>query len=72
MLQFFAGFEPPRGIAGVHMVLGANGRPNGEAFVEFGAEDLAEAAMTKDRQTMGTRCLELFQPQPHPQAVPYA
>ena len=60
VLQFFAGFEPPRGTGGVHMVLGANGRPNGEAFVEFGSEELAEAAMSKDRQTMGTRYVEVF------------
>ena len=30
LMHFFQGFEIPKGAAGVHMVLGANGRPNGE------------------------------------------
>ena len=56
VVQFFGGFELPMGAAGVHMVLGPNGRPNGEAFVEFGTEEAADAAMVKDRQTLGSRC----------------
>ena len=56
VVQFFGGFELPMGAAGVHMVLGPNGRPNGEAFVEFGTEEAADAAMVKDRQTIGSRC----------------
>lgn len=29
------------------MVLGANGRPNGEAFIEFGSEEIADAALAR-------------------------
>merc|ERR1719491_1497755 len=69
VLQFFAGFELPRGPAGIHMVLGPNGRPNGEAFVELGAEDLAESAMSRDRQTMGSRYVEVFRSTPDQMAA---
>jgi len=69
VLQFFAGFEVPRGVAGIHMVLGGNGRPNGEAFVEFGSEELADAAMAKDKQTMGTRYVEVFRSTPEQMAA---
>ena len=49
---------------GVHLVLGPNGRPNGEAFVEFGSEEIAEAALSKDRGTIGTRYVEVFRATP--------
>ena len=62
ILQFFAGYEIPKGPMGVHLILGPNGRPNGEAFVEFGSEEVADAALTKDRATIGTRCM----PRPTP------
>ena len=39
------GLELPKGVGGVHLVLGANGRPNGEAFVECGSEETAEAQL---------------------------
>lgn len=40
------------------------GRPSGTAFVEFG--DLADAqlAVSKDRQMMGTRYIEIFESTP--------
>lgn len=60
VMQFFQGFQIPNGMMGIHMVLGPNGRPNGEAFVEFGAEEVADAALSKDRQTIGTRYVEVF------------
>ena len=41
VLAFFQGLELPKGVGGVHLVLGANGRPNGEAFVECGSEETA-------------------------------
>mgnify|MGYP006141066805 CR=1 FL=1 len=64
ILQFFSGFDVPKGVGGIHLVLGANGRPNGEAFVEFGSEEHAEAAMVKDKQTIGTRYVEVFRSTP--------
>ena len=68
LLQFFQGFDIPKGVGGVHMVLGGNSRPNGEAFVEFGSEEHAEAAMTKDKQTIGTRYVEVFRSTPEQMA----
>ena len=56
ILQFFSGYEIPKGAHGVHLILGPNGRPNGEAFVEFPSEEIADTALAKDRGTIGTRC----------------
>ena len=60
ILSFFQGFDIPKGPHGVHLVLGPNGRPNGEAFVEFGNDEVADAALSKDRGTIGTRYVEVF------------
>jgi len=64
ILQFFTGYEIPKGPMGVHLLLGANGRPNGESFVEFGSEEIADAALQKDRATIGTRYVEVFRSTP--------
>ena len=40
ILQFFQGYEVPKGSLGIHLILGPNGRPNGEAFVEFASEEV--------------------------------
>ena len=45
ILQFFQGYDIPKGVMGVHLILGPNGRPNGEAFVECGSEETAEAQL---------------------------
>ncbi|GER55061.1 RNA-binding (RRM/RBD/RNP motifs) family protein [Striga asiatica] len=45
----------------VHIVLNFDGRPNGEAFVEFANVDDAKEALAKDRMTLGNRYVELFQ-----------
>ena len=37
-----------------------DGRPSGVAFVEFASAEEAKAAMIRDRQSMGTRYVELF------------
>lgn len=49
---------------GIHLVLGNNGRPNGEAFVEFGSEEQADAALAKDRGSIGSRYVEVFRSNP--------
>lgn len=64
ILQFFQGYEIPKGPMGVHLIYGANGRPNGEAFVEFGGEEVADAALSRDRATIGTRYVEVFRATP--------
>ncbi|KAK8279786.1 hypothetical protein V6Z11_D09G133500 [Gossypium hirsutum] len=44
----------------VHIVLNSEGRPSGEAFVEFTNAEDSKAAMSKDRMTLGSRYIELF------------
>ena len=64
VLHFFAGYEVPKGPLGIHLVLGPNGRPNGEAFVEFTNEDVADAALVRDRAMIGARYVEVFRATP--------
>ena len=68
ILQFFQGFEIPKGVMGVHLILGPNGRPNGEAFVECASEEVADAALAKDHATIGTRYVEVFRATPEQMA----
>lgn len=44
----------------VCIVTGPDGRPSGMGFVEFESPEAAAAAMTKHRQMMGTRYVEIF------------
>ncbi|XP_042510390.1 heterogeneous nuclear ribonucleoprotein F-like isoform X1 [Macadamia integrifolia] len=44
----------------IHITLNMDGRPTGEAFVEFPSPDDSKAAMEKDRMTLGSRYIELF------------
>jgi len=64
ILQFFQGLDIPKTSMGVHLVVGPNGRPNGEAFIEFASEEVADAALAKDRGTIGTRYVEVFRSTP--------
>ncbi|CAD7700378.1 unnamed protein product, partial [Ostreobium quekettii] len=44
------------------------GRPSGTAYVEFQTPEDAQAAMSKDRQMMGTRYIEIFGSSPEERA----
>ncbi|XP_038694996.1 heterogeneous nuclear ribonucleoprotein H3-like isoform X2 [Tripterygium wilfordii] len=44
----------------IHFTMNAEGRPTGEAFVEFANAEDSKAAMAKDRMTLGSRYIELF------------
>ncbi|KAL0435384.1 UNVERIFIED_CONTAM: Heterogeneous nuclear ribonucleoprotein H3, partial [Sesamum radiatum] len=44
----------------IHIIFNFEGRPTGEAFVEFASADDAKAALAKDRMTLGSRYIELF------------
>lgn len=43
---------------GIHFIYTREGRPSGEAFVEFETEDDINIALKKDRETMGHRYVE--------------
>lgn len=55
--MFFQGYQLAPG--GVHIQLGMDGRPNGDAFVEFTTEEQAEQALrTKNKERIGTRYIK--------------
>ncbi|KAM9325152.1 heterogeneous nuclear ribonucleoprotein H3 [Gastrophryne carolinensis] len=54
--NFFSPLSPIR----VHIDIGADGRATGEADVEFGTHEDAVAAMSKDKNNMQHRYIELF------------
>ncbi|XP_061368617.1 uncharacterized protein LOC133311575 isoform X2 [Gastrolobium bilobum] len=44
----------------IHVIMNSEGRPSGEAYVEFESAEDSKAAMEKDRMTLGSRYIELF------------
>lgn len=48
----------------IHITFNFEGRPTGESFVEFATAEDAKAALAKDRMTLGSRYIELFQSSP--------
>ncbi|KAG9449406.1 hypothetical protein H6P81_009371 [Aristolochia fimbriata] len=58
ILEFFKDFEISEDC--IHIALNSEGRPSGEAFVEFTDAEQSKAAMVKDRMTLGSRYIELF------------
>lgn len=58
VLDFFKDFELSEDR--IHIVLNSDGRPTGEAFVEFANAEDSKSAMGRDRMTLGSRYIELF------------
>ncbi|PKA65945.1 hypothetical protein AXF42_Ash010354 [Apostasia shenzhenica] len=58
ILDFFKDYELSEDR--IHIVLNADGKPTGEAYVEFASADASRSAMAKDRKTLGSRYIELF------------
>lgn len=58
IIKFFKDCKIAGGKAGVHMTTSREGRPSGEAFVEFEDEEDVERACQKDRDHMGNRYIE--------------
>ncbi|KAJ8380503.1 hypothetical protein SKAU_G00012810 [Synaphobranchus kaupii] len=56
--QFFSGLEIVPG--GVTMVMDHRGRNSGHGFVEFVSQEVADQALAKHRQAMGSRYIEVF------------
>ncbi|KAJ4800020.1 hypothetical protein LUZ62_051266 [Rhynchospora pubera] len=58
IIDFFKEFELTEDM--VHLVVNPDGRPSGEAFVEFRSAEDSKEAMKNDRMTLGSRYIELF------------
>ncbi|XP_041443530.1 heterogeneous nuclear ribonucleoprotein H1 S homeolog isoform X3 [Xenopus laevis] len=58
--NFFSESKIANGLSGVHFIYTREGRPSGEAFVEFETEDDLQLAVKKDRATMAHRYVEVF------------
>ncbi|XP_010545588.1 PREDICTED: heterogeneous nuclear ribonucleoprotein F isoform X2 [Tarenaya hassleriana] len=58
ILDFFKDFDLSED--SIHITVNAEGRPTGEAYVEFVNPEESRAAMVKDRKTLGSRYIELF------------
>lgn len=58
ILKFFRDSNVSGGVDGVHMTLSKEGRPSGEAFVEFQSEEDLKQALKRDRDHMGNRYIE--------------
>ncbi|GFQ01411.1 histone-lysine n-methyltransferase ashr3 [Phtheirospermum japonicum] len=56
--DFFKNFTLPEDA--IHITCNFEGRPTGEAFVEFASEEDAKEALAKDRRTPGSCYIELF------------
>eukprot|EP01062_Namystynia_karyoxenos_P001072 TRINITY_DN10373_c0_g1_i1.p1 TRINITY_DN10373_c0_g1~~TRINITY_DN10373_c0_g1_i1.p1 ORF type:complete len:804 (+),score=203.04 TRINITY_DN10373_c0_g1_i1:70-2481(+) len=55
--EFFSGLRIAR--EGIHLVFGPDGRPSGEAFIEFQSAEDAHAALQRNRVLMGARYVEV-------------
>ncbi|KAL6527798.1 hypothetical protein OROMI_029609 [Orobanche minor] len=58
IVDFFKKFTLPE--ESIHIIYNFEGRPTGEAYVEFASAEDAEAALAKNRMTLGSRYIELF------------
>ncbi|GFY98900.1 RNA-binding (RRM/RBD/RNP motifs) family protein [Actinidia rufa] len=58
IMNFFNGFALSENL--IHITATSEGRPTGEAFVEFASEEDSKAAMERDGMTLGNRYIELF------------
>ncbi|CAH1137536.1 unnamed protein product [Phyllotreta striolata] len=60
VMNFFNKCHILGGKSGIHMTFSREGRPSGEAFVEFECTRDLEIALEKDRDHMGNRYIEVF------------
>merc|ERR550534_725467 len=61
--QFFSGFTiKPYGVT---ITMNQQGRPSGDAYVEFTSVDQVEKALAKNKEKMGHRYIEVFNSSKH-------
>lgn len=59
-VHFFEGIDIERGSAGIAFTCTPDGRPKGEAYVEFPSEDAQKEALKRHKNEIGDRYIELF------------
>jgi len=60
IIQFFQGVQLAESDDAIILTMSVDGRPTGEAYVELANEAAQAAAMTKHKDLMGTRYIEIF------------
>lgn len=60
VVEFFGGVEVVRGAEGVVFTRLPDGRPTGEAYVEFPTKEAQDEAMKRQKEKLGPRYIELF------------
>ena len=60
IVNFFSPVAVTGGPQGVHFTFTRDGRPSGEAFIEFSSPEDLEAALSKHNAHMGRRYVEVF------------
>eukprot|EP00775_Hariotina_reticulata_P013285 gene13285-13416_t len=60
IVQFFQGVQLTDSDDAIILTMSVDGRPTGEAYVELANEAAQAAAMTKHKDLMGTRYIEIF------------
>lgn len=60
VVKFFDGLDVVRGADGVLFTFTPDGRPTGEAYVEFESDEAHKEAMKRHKEMIGTRYIELF------------
>ena len=58
IVDFFSGIQVNQ--YGITVITGGDGRPSGEAFVELTSSEDVEQACSKNRETIGSRYIEIF------------
>jgi len=61
VVEFFNTSTVVGGEEGVHVVMSYEGRPSGTVYVEVESQDDVSAALSKDREKMGRRYIEVFE-----------
>jgi len=60
IIKFFSESKIAGGKDGIHLTFSRDGRPSGEAFVEFTSDEDLEKAVEKHNEHMGHRYIEVF------------
>ncbi|KAF8793884.1 heterogeneous nuclear ribonucleoprotein H2-like [Argiope bruennichi] len=60
IVKFFDGCKLKNGPNGIHLTMSREGRPSGEAYVEFETPEDADKGLEKNNEHLGSRYIEVF------------